>query len=113
MSDANRKKPKTRPRQSCSRSFYPSLVSQPATFDTNIINIMYVRTQEIGNGSQESFGLTATVAFTLAPQLVLQLRYGQSVAQNEFGWKAKSTRSSWRLSFEACQTGPNFMHRNG
>ena len=44
---------------------------------------------EVSNGSQESFGLTATVAFTFAPQWGLQLRYGQSVAQNEFGLEGK------------------------
>jgi hypothetical protein len=44
---------------------------------------------EVSNGSQKSRGLTATVGFTLTPRWALQLRYGQSVAQNEFGLEGK------------------------
>lgn len=37
------------------------------------------------NGSQQSLALTATMGFNLSPRWGLQLRYGRSVAQNEFG----------------------------
>ena len=37
------------------------------------------------NGSQRSLALTATLGFNFNPRWGLQLRYGSSVAQNEFG----------------------------
>jgi hypothetical protein len=40
---------------------------------------------EVQNGSQKSLGLTATFAFHPTPAWSLQFRYGQTVAQNEFG----------------------------
>ena len=40
---------------------------------------------EIQNGSQRSFGLTATFEFHPTPVWSLQIRFGQTVAQNEFG----------------------------
>ncbi|MBT8430037.1 MAG: transporter [Gammaproteobacteria bacterium] len=50
------------------------------------------------NGSQESLALTATLGMNFSPRWGLQLRFGKSVAQNEFGlvgkvYQFKLTRS--------------------
>lgn len=42
-----------------------------------------------GNGSQESLSLSATLGINFSPRWALQLRFGQSVAQNEFGLVGK------------------------
>lgn len=44
---------------------------------------------ETTNGSQQSLALTATLGFNFSPRWGLQLRYGQVVAQNEFGLVGK------------------------
>ena len=44
---------------------------------------------DTANGSQQSLALTATFGFNLSPRWGLQLRYGQVVAQNEFGLVGK------------------------
>ena len=40
---------------------------------------------EVQNGSQKSVGLTATFEFHPTPVWSLQVRFGQTIAQNEFG----------------------------
>ena len=42
-----------------------------------------------GNGSQMSLALTATLGVNFSPRWVMQLRFGQSVAQNESGLVGK------------------------
>lgn len=44
---------------------------------------------DIANDSQQSLALTATLGFNLSPRWGLQLRYGEVVAQNEFGLVGK------------------------
>lgn len=39
------------------------------------------------NGSQKSLGLSASLGMEISPRWALRLRYGNSVAQNEFGLK--------------------------
>lgn len=55
---------------------------------------------EVTNGSQESFGLTATVALTLAPSGFCNCGTDSPWRRTNMAWKAKFSSSSSRPSFE-------------